>query len=164
MRMSSESYSRMNALATKCFDANALVDNLAYNLEYNYYPNIAKVVHLNVAHVLPLWADVVTDEMLLLGARPTRQPINGYDAEYKLPAENFSALRVLMEDIREEVRSLIESADLAGDDEVRIFGEEFLVRVSPFLKQAEEWETVAARMDPHTLDVHIDQYTSFIPH
>ena len=64
MRMSLESYNKMNELAGKCFDANAVVDNLAYSLDYHYYNEIAKIVHLRVAHKLPEFADKITDKML----------------------------------------------------------------------------------------------------
>ena len=37
MRMSEESYDKMNLLAGKCFDTNAVIDNLAYNLDFHYY-------------------------------------------------------------------------------------------------------------------------------
>ena len=65
----------MNALAAMCFDANAAIDNLAYNLDYHYYNQIAEVVHLHVAHVMPEWADMVTNKLLELSARPVRLPI-----------------------------------------------------------------------------------------
>ena len=162
MRISQVTYDKMNGLASKCFDANAAFDNLAYNLEYNYYPNIAKAVHLKVAHVMPEWADVVTDEMLLLGARPTRLPIGSYTSEYTVPAEAFAAAKDILYGLREETRSLIAVADMSDDDEARIFAEEFLARISPYIKQAEEWSSVAERMDPHSLDVHIGEYTNFI--
>ena len=59
-------------------------------------------------------------------------------------------------------KDLIESADMSGDDEVRIFGEEFLMKVSPFIKQAEEWSNAAKIMDPNSLNIHIKDYTHFI--
>ena len=37
MRMSRDSYEGMNKLVAMLFDANAVIDNLAYSLDYHYY-------------------------------------------------------------------------------------------------------------------------------
>lgn len=152
----------MNALAAMCFDANASIDNLAYSLDYHYYNKIAEVVHLHVAHIMPEWADLVTDQMLELSARPVRLNINGYNKDYEDVKDVFAALLETLMGISSFTKDLIESADMSGDDEVRIFGEEFLMKVSPFIKQAEEWSNAAKVMDPHSLNIHIKDYTHFI--
>ena len=152
----------MNALAAMCFDANAFIDNLAYSLDYHYYNKIAEVVHLHVAHIMPEWADLVTDQMLELSARPVRLNINGYNKDYEDVKDVFAALLETLIGISSFTKDLIESADMSGDDEVRIFGEEFLMKVSPFIKQAEEWSNAAKIMDPHSLNIHIKDYTHFI--
>lgn len=162
MRMSNKSYNNMNALAAMCFDANAFIDNLAYSLDYHYYNKIAEVVHLHVAHIMPEWADLVTDQMLELSARPVRLNINGYNKDYEDVKDVFAALLETLMGISSFTKDLIESADMSGDDEVRIFGEEFLMKVSPFIKQAEEWSNAAKIMDPHSLNIHIKDYTHFI--
>ena len=162
MRMSNKSYNNMNALAAMCFDANAFIDNLAYSLDYHYYNKIAEVVHLHVAHIMPEWADLLTDQMLELSARPVRLNINGYNKDYEDVKDVFAALLETLMGISSFTKDLIESADMSGDDEVRIFGEEFLMKVSPFIKQAEEWSNAAKIMDPHSLNIHIKDYTHFI--
>ena len=162
MRMSNKSYNNMNALAAMCFDANAVIDNLAYSLDYHYYNKIAEAVHLHVAHIMPEWADLVTDQMLQLSARPVRLDINGYDKDYEDIKDVFAALLETLTGISNFTKDLIESADMSGDDEVRIFGEDFLMKVSPFIKQAEEWSNAAKVMDPHSLNIHIKDYTHFI--
>ena len=162
MRMSNKSYNNMNALAAMCFDANASIDNLAYSLDYHYYNKIAEVVHLHVAHIMPEWADLITDQMLELSARPVRLNINGYNKDYEDVKDVFAALLETLIGISSFTKDLIESADMSGDDEVRIFGEEFLMKVSPFIKQAEEWSNAAKVMDPHSLNIHIKDYTHFI--
>ena len=162
MRMSNKSYNNMNALAAMCFDANASIDNLAYSLDYHYYNKIAEVVHLHVAHIMPEWADLITDQMLELSARPVRFNINGYNKDYEDVKDVFAALLETLMGISSFTKDLIESADMSGDDEVRIFGEEFLMKVSPFIKQAEEWSNAAKIMDPHSLNIHIKDYTHFI--
>lgn len=162
MRLSNQSYNKMNALAAMCFDANAVIDNLAYNLDYHYYNQIAEVVHLHVAHIMPEWADIITDKLLELSARPVRLDIGGYDKDISDLKEIFSILEETFQNIIANTKDLIEGADMSGDDEVRIFGEEFLMMVSPFLKQSEEWKNAAEYLDPHTLNVHIRDYTHHI--
>lgn len=162
MRMSKESYAKMNQLLGKCFNANAVIDNLAYSLDFHYFSEIAKVVHLRVAHIMPEWADLISDKMLELSARPVRVDIKGYAEDYEDLQKVFSVLHETVSEILEDTRKLVGAADLNGDDEVRIFCEEFLMRVSPFVKQAEEWKNAAEHLDPQTLNIHINQYTHFI--
>ena len=162
MRMSNKSYNNMNTLAAMCFDANAVFDNLAYSLEYHYYHNIAQIIHLHVAHIMPLLADEVTDKMLQLSARPVRLDINGHEADYNDLKEIFAKMNEIFTKMTDFTKDLIEGADMSGDDEVRIFGEEFLTELEPFLKQTEEWLAVVGEMPPHVLNVHISDYTNNI--
>lgn len=161
--MTLESYNNMNSLAAMCFEANAIFDNLAYNLEFNYYKKIAKIVHLNVAHVMPKWADKVSDEMLLLSARPTRLELKAHTKKYENLSDVFNIILQTLMNMRDFCRKMIEDADLQGDDEVRIFGENFLEdNLSPFIKQAEEWINAIGVMDANNLNIHINEYTNFI--
>lgn len=163
MRMNIATYNKMNALVAMCFDANAVIDNLAYCLDYHYYNNIADVVHHNVAHVMPEWADLITNEMLILSARPVRKDIKGYEEDYTELDKVFDKLYDTLMHIREACRELIESADMDGDDEVRIFCEDFLQNnVSAFIKQSEEWVNAAKTMSPSDFNIHIKDYTHFI--
>ena len=163
MRMSEESYDRLNALTAMCFNANAVFDNLAYNLDYHYYANISKVVHLHVAHVMPEWADLITEEMIQLSARPVRRAIGGYDTDYQDLKEIFTVMLNTLLELRQATRNLIDAADMDGDDEVRIFGEEFLTILKPYVKQAEEWINAAEVLDAKDFNIHILDYTHFIP-
>lgn len=163
MRMSEESYDRLNALTAMCFNANAVFDNLAYNLDYHYYANISKVVHLHVAHVMPEWADLITEEMIQLSARPVRRAIGGYDTDYQDLKEIFTVMLNTLSELRQATRNLIDAADMDGDDEVRIFGEEFLTILKPYLKQAEEWINAAEVLDAKDFNIHVLDYTHFIP-
>ena len=160
--MSQTSYENLNNLLAMCFNANAVVDNLAYCLDFHYYSNIAKVVHLKVAHEMPVLADIISDKMLELMSRPVRKDINGYEKDYEDPKDIFDTLRQLFYSMREAVRNLIEDADIEGDDEVRIFGEEFLVMLTKYVKQADEWCNAANKLDANTLNIHINDYTHFI--
>ena len=101
--------------------------------------------------------------MLMLSARPVRKPIGGYEKDYEAPKEVFGVLLQTMGSIRQYVRDLIEIADINGDDEVRIFAEDFLEDFQDYLKQAEEWVDAASKMDANSLNIHIEDYTHFIP-
>ena len=162
MRMSNESYEGMNNLTAMCFNANAVIDNLAYSLDYHYYSRIANVVHHSVAHAMPALADQITDQMLKLSARPVRKDINGYVEDYETPKEVFQVLLQTLEGIRQYTKDLIEIADMNEDDEVRIFAEDFLMKIMCYVKQSEEQIDAASKMDANTLNIHIDDYTHFI--
>ena len=162
MRISEISYKKLNNLATLCFDANAVLDNLAYNLDFYYYGKIAKIVHLSMAHVMPEWADIITDKMLMLSVRPTRGALGSHEEDIKDVKVIFERVRDVFMGIRKNCCDLIATADLEDDDEVRIFGEEFLVLITPFIKQAEEWIKIAGEFGANELNVHIEDYTNFI--
>lgn len=162
MRMSINSYNKMNVLLQKCFNANAIIDNLAYNLDYYYFNEIAKLVHLKVAHIMPVWADMISDKMLELSARPIRKEIGSYEEDYKELTDIFTVLDNTLEDIRLYVKEFIEFADMEGDDEVRIFAENFLDIMSPYIKQSEEWLNASKILNSAEFNIHIKEYTHFI--
>lgn len=163
MRMSMNSYNKMNILLQKCFNANAVIDNLAYNLDFYYFNNIAKIVHLKIAHIMPEWADMISDKMLELSSRPIRIGLEDHLEDYKKDlGQIFNALFLTFAEIRESVRDLIESSDLDGDDEVRIFAENFLDIMSPYIKQSEEWLEAANSLTPAEFNIHVKDYTHFI--
>lgn len=163
MRMTVASYNNMNSLANMCFECNAIVDNLAYSLEYHFYNEIANIIHKNVAHVMPMWADLITDQMLILGGRPVREPLNGYDHDYTDINEVFQSLYNTLMSLRHKCSDMIGQADIDGDDEVRMFGEDFMQNyISKFIKQSEEWINAARIMGADKLNIHIKQYTHFI--
>ena len=162
MRMSIDSYNKMNILLAKCFNANAVIDNLAYNLDYHYFNEIAKIVHLKVAHVMPELADKISDKMLELSSRPVRKVIGGYEEDYQDLNEIFKVLDQTLEDIRLFAKDLIGDADMNDDDEVRIFAENFLDILSPYIKQAEEWIHASEFLSAAEFNNHIKEYTHFI--
>ena len=137
-RISEETCAKMNSLATKCFELNAEFDNLAYSLEYNYFHQIANIIHYHIAHIMPEFADLITDKMLELSVRPVRQNISGYGKEYTNVLAAFISLRDAMYSFRSGIKDLIYTADMNEDDEARIFAEELLDKVSLYIKQSEE--------------------------
>jgi len=162
MRMSDATYNNLNTLTALCFDGNAIVDNLAYSLDYHYFNKIADVVHHSVAHIFPEWADEITNEMLILSARPVRKDIGGYEDDYESLRDIFDVLYATLNNICNFIKRTIDDAEFNDDAEVRIFGEDLLMKINPYLKQAEEWKNAAEHMDAHTLNIHILDYTHFI--
>ena len=162
MRMTDGTYSAMNQLMADCFNMNAVIDNLAYNLDYLYFNRIGDIVHHNMAHVMPVWADKFSDKMLELSARPVRLDIGGATEEYNDLLTIFEVLRNGLVEILENTRRLISLSDMNGDDEVRIFAEGFLEEVSLFVKQSEEWINAAKVLSAQDFNIHIRDYTHFI--
>lgn len=163
MRITPESYNNMNELTAFCFNANAIFDNLAYSLDYHYYNRIAHFVHYKVAHTMPEWADMITDKMLELSSRPVRKDIGGYEEDYTDLKEVFNKMHETFMQMREMCINMIDSAELNGDAEVRIFGEDFLQNyISIYIKQVEEWINACEVLTPNEFNIHIEDYTHFI--
>ena len=65
MQMSKETYDKMNYLLGKSFDCNAQTDNFAYNIDYARYPVTADIFHHSFAHEFPVFADSLSDLMVI---------------------------------------------------------------------------------------------------
>ena len=70
MKISEATYNQLNELLMLSFDCNARADNLAYNIDYSRYPNINEIYHHGFAHKFPQLADIISDLMIQLNARP----------------------------------------------------------------------------------------------
>ena len=75
MLITEQTRDQLNELLKYSFDANALVDNYAYNIAYYRYPNIEEIVHKHFAHKFPEFADIFSDMMIRLDARPIRKAL-----------------------------------------------------------------------------------------
>ena len=53
MKVSEQTVDKMQLLLKAFFNANAVSDNIAYWLGYNYYNNIEKLYHEKWAHAFP---------------------------------------------------------------------------------------------------------------
>ena len=141
MKISEACYEQLNNLIKKSFDCNAQADNFAYNIDYTRYPNIANLYHHAFAHKFPQLADVISDLMIQLNARPVRKAVNEYKSEYLSLYDLFVDNDRMMEEYRQEVRKTIDIADLNDDYEVRIAMEDFLLKLLPYVKQSDIWRT-----------------------
>lgn len=165
MLMSEETREQLNELVKISFDANAVVDNLAYNLAYYDYPNIEKIIHGSFAHKFPVFADILTDMMLELDARPVRKAIFAHEEDYegnlvKIFEDNLN----MCEEYRRAIIQVIEVAELNEDYEVKIKLEEFLSMFNTYRKQASVWYKYAKRYenDHKAFDVHFSDFTKYI--
>lgn len=166
MKISEPTYNQLNELIKFSFECNARADNFAYNIDYRRYPNIADMYHHLFAHKFPELADVISDLMVRLNARPVRKPIKGFEGEYNSLLDLFIDNDSMVEAYRQEIRKTIDIADMNDDYEVRIAMENFLLEFLPYVKQADIWRFYAEEYkdDYKSFDVHFGKLTTFIEH
>lgn len=153
----------LNQLLRDLFDGNALIDNMYYDLQSKYFFKLADAIHVPVAHQLPELADEVSDLMTKLDIRAMRYATENHVAKYERVYDVFVGLSDYFGALRAKVRSIINEADMNGDDEVRIWLENFLVeKILPLYKQTREWERAAAELSDHDFNIHIEDYTHFL--
>lgn len=165
MLISEQTKNQLNELLQYSFDANAAVDNYAYNLAFYHYPNIEEIVHKHFAHKFPQFADVISDMMIRLDARPIRKAlpdhIEDFDGDlYKI----FEDILGLCNTYRQSIINTIVVAELNEDYEVKIRLEEFLISFEIYRKQADVWFKYAERYkgDYKSFDVHFEDITTLI--
>ena len=164
MKISEATYNQLNELLMLSFDCNARADNLAYNLDYSLYPNIQEIYHHKIAHKFPELADIISELMIKLNARPIRKQIGGYIEVYDAPLKVFEENDKMMEEYRREIYKTIDVADLNEDYEVRIAIEDFLLKFLPYVKQSDIWLDKAKQYEkaPWQFDVHFKELTTLI--
>ena len=165
MLITEQTRDQLNELLHFSFDSNAIVDNYAYNIAFYRYPNIEEIVHKHFAHKFPEFADIISDMMIRLDARPIRKGladhVENFDGDlYRV----FEGIWGLCNDYRQSIIKTIEVAELNGDYEVKIRLEEFLVHFEFYRKQADVWFEYAKRYkdDYKSFDVHFEDITTFI--
>ena len=164
MRIHEETYNALNELTKMCFEMNAVADNIYYNMADLYYNHSAELFHHSYAHAWPQVADMISDEMLKLNARPVRLPVDGSSEKYDnlelMMAVNAAAVNKVFEKCKE----IVELADMLEDVEIRIFGENLLNDVLlNYVKQSDEWLAVIKTVPAYQFDIHFEDYTHFIP-
>ena len=82
MQISQETLEQLNVLMAGYFDFNAFLDNCAYDLGFNLFPNIEKIVHEKFAHKMPEFADDIFEIIDNFGGRAKRKTIGAYEKEY----------------------------------------------------------------------------------
>ena len=164
MRIHEETYNALNELTKMCFEMNAVADNIYYNMADLYYNHSAELFHHSYAHAWPQVADMISDEMLKLNARPVRLPVDGSSEKYDnlelMMAVNAAAVNKVFEKCKE----IVDLADMLDDVDIRIFGENLLNGVLlNYVKQADEWLQVTKTVPAYQFDIHFSDYAHFIP-
>ena len=152
----------LNRFLQFLFNGNAVIDNVCYNLKHKGYARIEGAIHGPVAHVMGVWADEVSDLMDELNARPVRYALPD-NIEEMDPEAALQRLADYFGELRGVVAKAIEAAEDEGDVEVKLFLEEFLLKpVVPYRKQAIQWLDAVKAIGADSLNVHIEDYTSYI--
>ena len=160
--MEEQTKEMMNRFLQYLFNGNAVIDNICYNLKYRNYARIEGAIHGPVAHVMGVWADEVSDLMDELGARPIRYslPDNIEDMD---PQSCLEKLVAYFEGLRSNVTKAIDASEEAGDLEVKLFFENFMTeKIVKYRKQAIQWRDAIKAIGADSLNVHIEDYTSYI--
>lgn len=161
--MHDETYKALNELVQMCFQQNALADNIFYNLADKYLLVAGDIWHHSYAHAWGGVADMITDEMLKLNARPIRIGLVDETDKYGSVGTMMAVNLVAMEKIFKKCKEIVEIADMMDDVDIRIFGENLLNgTLLPFLKQSHEWVNAAKTLSEYQFNIHFDDYTHFI--
>ena len=152
----------MNRFLQYLFNGNAIIDNICYNLKYRNYARIEAAIHGPVAHLMGAWADEVSDLMDELGERPVRYSLPD-NIENMEPEACLERLVAFFDGLKSNVAKAIDAAEEAGDIEVKLFFENFLTdKVIKYRKQAIQWRDAIKKIGADSLNVHIEDYTSYV--
>ena len=152
----------LNRFLQFLFNGNAIIDNICYNLKHRNYARIEGAIHGPVAHLMGAWADEVSDLMDELGERPVRYALPD-NVEDMGPEQCMERLVSYFDGLRVNVAKAIDVAEESGDLEVKLFFENFLLdKVVRYRKQAIQWRDAVKEIGADSLNVHIEDYTSYI--
>ena len=139
MYISQYTYEKLNTFLQKCFQMNSYCDNLAYNMSILNMVNTEPVFHEKFAHAFPEFADIVSEMMVKLDARPVRNSLDKNIDDYDNFKLIFADLKNSIDNYRRDIIDVIESADINGDIEVKITMENFLCNFMGYLNQVNIW-------------------------
>ena len=139
MYISQSTYEKLNDFLQKCFQMNSYCDNLAYNMSALHMINVEPIFHEKFAHAFPGFADIVSEMMVKLDARPIRKALEENVNDYDNFQLIFADLKDNIDNYRENIIGVIESADINNDVEVKIIMEKFLHNFINYLNQVNIW-------------------------
>ena len=139
MYISQSTYEKLNDFLQKCFQMNSYCDNLAYNMSMLCMLNVEPIFHEKFAHAFPGFADIISEMMVKLDARPIRKALTENIDDYDNFKLIFADLKEAVDNYREDIIGVIESADINGDFEVQITMENFLSDFMKYLNQVNIW-------------------------
>lgn len=139
MYISQSTYEKLNDFLQQCFQMNSYCDNLAYNMSALNMVNVEPVFHKKFAHAFPSFADIISEIMIKLDARPMRLALVENVDDYDNFQLIFADLKDYVDRYREDIISVIESADINDDIEIKITMENFLHSFVNYLNQVNIW-------------------------
>lgn len=149
----------LNELLGLTFQGNSFADNCAYNLSRMVLPTTEKIFHEKYAHQFPVWADMIGECMVALGANPIRKELQANVQQYASHTEVFKAVEEELIKYREKIYEVIEIADMHNDREVINCLDDLLTILVPYFHQVHIWATKADRIDK--IDTFDDQFEDF---
>ena len=140
MYISQSTYEKLNDFLQTCFQMNSFCDNLAYNMSMLNMSIVESIFHEKFAHAFPGFADIVSAMMIKLNARPVRYALEANIDDYDNFKLIFADLKNVTNGFRQGIMSVIESADINGDIEVKVTMEKFLCNFMDYLHQVNIWD------------------------
>lgn len=139
-----EMLKKLNELLQSMFDANAVADNVVYNLENNFCLNQASdIVHHRYAHIYPVWADRAQKIILVRDGRANREGLKDHTEDYSTITECFNALVEANLNIEDKFVEVIDLAEDIGDIYVKIAAEGLYEKFGGMTKQSIVWKRKA---------------------
>lgn len=139
MYISGDTYKGLNELLALTFQENAFADNCAYWLEYNSLVCATSIFHEKYAHQFPKWADEISDIMSRMSAKPIRIGLNTENKEYSNVCQLFTEVKKHLDVYREKIYEVIDIAEEDNDREIVNFLDDYLIKLSLYLKQVNIW-------------------------
>ncbi len=162
MRISEIVYNKINEVLKLSFQCNAEADNFAYNLDFLNFYNIGTFYHNNFAHVFPELADKITDFMKQINIRAIRLGLSDYIEKYQNLNAIFSDNLSMIQNYRQNIKELIELADINNDYEIKIFFEQFYIDTIKYEKQACEWLEYSKKLSEEIFELNFKNLTHFL--
>jgi hypothetical protein len=131
----------INKIVKTAFDGNALFDNIAYNLDVIFNMPVANdIVHHKVAHWLPApFADDIQAYQSQRNTKPIRPIVDAQTKTYESIVECFEDGYKYFMGLENDFKTAIKVADSEGDIASRIFLENKMIDILPFIKQMQIW-------------------------
>lgn len=158
-----ETKAALDSLLTDSFLLNMQLDNLVYQIDAANYTNIAPIVHEHIAHKPPVWADMISDFMISMDAKPIRgNLVDEYEGYAGDLVKIFAEMKIDFAKYREKIIDALDIAEFNNDVETKLFLEEFLNIIIPYYKQIRVWISYLERYqdDFKSFDVHFADFTS----
>ena len=130
----------LNELMRSLFNANAVADNIVYQLENVFVmPKASELMHEKYAHAFPGIADTVNKIQILRGGRGTRKSVIASETEYATVNDCFIAMLDAVIDVDTQFWDSLDMCDDMDEKAVRIYIENTYLEILPFTKQTMLW-------------------------